>query len=443
MTAPESDKSWLRRLLSTPADQLSRGQYMLRFGAELFRQGFKRLYENRASQMAAALAFRTIFGLIPVLVIAILIFRAFGGAEVFSDFLEQLLSAANLETVRSPDASLTLAAWLREVVAKIDGQISGKAIGVIGGLVLSWAAIGLLTTIERSFNTICQTPEHRPLGRRIPLYWTMITIGPILLYLSFHFRTRFMQVVAATGWTTPFAHVLTLTTSFLSVWLLLVTLYLLVPHSRMQLKATAIGALIAAILWTAATNLFGWYIAWSFSKENSAFTMLYSSLGLVPLFLMWVYFLWIVVLYGLEMAHTIQFVGRRLVSGMPMRADAPIVIDPISIVTLMTAVSHAFVRGESVCADDLVEQVNAPPATIEAMLEALTTQGYLHKIERDDELRFTMARPPSKISTSELLDVALTLSAPSHDPDSGSSEWIERFRAAQRDLDVHRMIADL
>lgn len=440
--AEKSKKSWIRRLLSTPAGELSRGQYRLRYCAEVCRQGFWRLYENRASQMAAALAYRTIFGLIPVLVIAILIFRAFGGAEVFSDFLQQILSAANLDSVRSPDETLTMAAWVQQIVSHINDQISGKAIGVIGGLVLSWASIGLLTTIERSFNTICQARAHRPLGRRIPLYWTMVTIGPILLYLSFHFRTQFMAVVASTGWTTPFARILSMLTSFLSVWLLLVSLYVLVPHSRMQLKATAIGAVLAALLWSAATNLFSLYIAWSFSKENSAFTMLYSSLGLVPLFLMWIYFLWFVVLYGLEIAHTIQVIGKRLGTSAPLKQETPVVIDPASIVTLMKTASNAFAKGEPVTVDDLVDTVNAPPHTIDAMLDKLTSKGYLHRLE-DDDRQFALARPPSTISTSELLELAQTMTGQAPNPDADTTEWIESYRAAQRGLDVHRMIADI
>lgn len=406
-------------------------------------QGFRRLRENRASQMAAALAFRTIFGLVPVLVIAILIFRAFGGAEIFGNLVEQILEAVNLESVRSPDETLTLAEWCRQFVSSVDGQISGKAIGVIGMLVLSWAAISLITTIERSFNTICQSPENRPLGRRIPLYWTMVTIGPILLYLSFHFRTQFMRLVSETSLVTPFARTIGLVTSFLSVWLLLVTLYVLVPHARMRLRATALGALIAAILWTGATNLFGWYIAWSFSKESSAFTILYSSLGLVPLFLMWIYFLWVVVLYGLEIAHTVQVVGKRLGAGLSVRTEPPVVIDPAAIVVLMKAASNAFAKGGSVRADDLVEVVNAPPATIDAMLAALASHGFLHKIDGDDDPHYSVARPPSAISTNELLDVALSLSAKTPDPDSASAAWIEEYRAAQRGLDVHRTIAEL
>ncbi|HPF39552.1 MAG TPA: YihY/virulence factor BrkB family protein [Phycisphaerae bacterium] len=438
-----SGKSWIGRLLSTPIDQLSRGQYRLRFSLELCVQGFRRLRENRASQMAAALAFRTIFGLVPVIVIAILIFRAFGGAEIFGNLVEQILEAANLENVRSPDETLTLAEWCRQFVSSIDSQISGKAVGVIGALVLSWAAISLITTIERSFNTICQTSEHRPLGRRIPLYWTMVTIGPILLYLSFHFRTQFMRIVSETSLVTPFARTIAIITSFLSVWLLLVTLYVLVPHARMRLRATALGALIAAILWTGATNLFGWYIAWSFSKENSAFTILYSSLGLVPLFLMWIYFLWLVVLYGLEIAHTTQMVGKRLGAGLSFRTEPPVVIDPATIVVLMKAASVAFVKGEPVHSDDLVEVVNAPPATIDAMLEALAKHGFLHRIDREDEPHYSVARPPSAISTNELLDVALSLSAKTPDPDSASAQWVEEYRAALRNLDVHRSIAEL
>ena len=137
----------IRDLLRHPTDGLSRKQYAVRYLLEIFRQGARRLYEDRAGNMAAALAFRTIFGLVPVLIIIILIFRAFGGAEVFGSFLEQLLVSANLDSVAAPDGESTLGTWLRHTISDVDEKISGRAVGLIGLLVLAWAAIGLISTI--------------------------------------------------------------------------------------------------------------------------------------------------------------------------------------------------------------------------------------------------------------------------------------------------------
>ena len=186
---------WLKRLLTTPTAELNRWQYAIRFFLELCRHGARQLRQDRASQMAAALSYRTIFGLIPVIIIAILLFRAVGGTEEFSTMVNEMLTAAQLDQVASPDEGKTLAVWAREVVTSISENLNARTIGVIGACVLIWAAIGLLTTIERCFNQVCQAAEHRSLMRRIPLYWTTLTLGLILLYSSFHFQGRLAEVI--------------------------------------------------------------------------------------------------------------------------------------------------------------------------------------------------------------------------------------------------------
>ncbi len=435
--------TWLRTILTTPIGELSRWQCRLRYFLEIMRFGYRRLIENRAGQMAAALAYRTIFGIIPVLIIVILIFRAFGGAEVFTDFLERLLEAANLEAVRSPDESLTLAQWVRGFVGDVDTQISGKAVGIIGTLVLAWAAIGLLTTIEHVFNQICQAPEHRPLSRRIPLYWTILTIGPGLLYLSFHFKTRFVRFVVESGFAGPFGKPIAIFTSFISVWLLLFSLYLFVPHTRIRVTSTAIGAAFAAVLWSIATHLFGAYIGWSFSRENAAFTILYGTLGLVPLFMLWIYFLWVVVLFGLELAFVLQAVGKRLRAGLPVRAEAPGMFDPATIVLLMKAAADAFKAGHSMTPEAFTEETGISGDLVDRLVSALCNAGYLHRVDDAQDGAVTLARPADSIMTGDLIGIAQGLTPLLRKSDGGTADWMERFREAQRSLELHRPLAEL
>ncbi|MBN1342030.1 MAG: YihY/virulence factor BrkB family protein, partial [Phycisphaerae bacterium] len=369
---------WLRRLLTTPTAELSRWQYAARFLVELCRQGARQLREDQANQMAAALAFRTIFGLVPVIIIAMLLFRSFGGAELFADMVGRVLAAAKLDQIASPDESLTLAEWARDMVVGISSNIRGRAIGLIGALVLGWAAIGLLTTIERSFNRICRSTEHRSLARRIPLYWTTITIGPALLYISFHFERRFTDMIQQADAWGPLASIFALATSFLPVWVLMLCLYTFVPHAKVKLSARAAGAFVATVLWTAATYFFKWYVAYSFSKESSAFTILYGSLGLIPLFLLWIYFVWLVVLYGLEITSVLNIVGGRMDKGVPVRGEMPVVMDPAAVVPLMQAVAERFRGGLSTRPSDIVEATRFSPRAVDLMLSSLADAGVLH-----------------------------------------------------------------
>jgi membrane protein len=393
--------------------------------------------------MAAALAFRTIFGMIPVVVIATLLFRAFGGADVFADFVEHVLAAAKLNDVSGPDEATSLAEWARTTILQVDADIHGRTIGVIGGLVLAWAAIKLLTTIERCFNAICHAPEHRSLARRIPLYWTAITIGPILLYLSFRIESRFINAVQEWGGAGHWASAIGFVTACLATWCFLLGAYVLMPYTKVPRSAAAIGAAVGAFLWTGATSAFGTYIEWSFSKGNSTFTIVYSSLGLIPLFLFWIYFLWLIVLYGLEVTRLVQIVGSRMDDPATTREEWPPVVDPASAIPVAEVIAERFERGLSTSADEVVEATRFGRRSVNAILESLVETGVLHRLEQQDEPTYTLARPSSQVTTGELLAIGQQLTSRHGPGDAKVWQWVRQFREAQLDLPLHRPLAEL
>ncbi len=434
---------WLKRLLTTPTAELTRWQYAARFFLELCRHGAQQLREHRATQMAAALAFRTIFGLIPVFVIATLLFRAYGGATLVSDFTEKMLLAAHLSDVAGPQEGVTLGEWARDAINHVNANISARTIGVVGALVLAWAAIGLLTTIERCFNTICQARQHRSLQRRVPLYWMTVTIGPALLYFSFVFQGRFVAWVESAGIAGPFVGFVGGVTAFVATWLFLLALYELIPHTRVKLSAALVGSLLGAVFWTVATEAFNAYLGWSFRKESSAFTLLYSSLGLIPLFMFWIYFLWVIVLYGLELTSLLQFVGNRLDGAMPHRAELPPLTDPAGIVPVVQVVADRFAKGLTTTRDTIVEETQVPERAVALMLDALTSKGVLHRVEDDDAQAYALSRPTDSISTAALLRIAQELLHADESSDDPGWAWVRRFHEAQLDLGVHKSLAEL
>ncbi len=231
--------------------------------------------------------------------------------------------------------------------------------------------------------------------------------------------------------------------SFVASWLFLLVLYVLMPHTRIRLAAAAAGSFVAALLWTGATGAFGSYLAWSFSRESSAFTILYGTLGLIPLFLLWVYFLWLVVLYGLEITSVLQTVGRRLDGRLPEHGEMPPLVDPAAVVPMMQLVAARFRRGLITTADEIVDETRCPRRAVELMLDGLTADGVLHRVETAGAEGYALARPPDRVTTSELLAVAQKLTAATGPSDSAAWQWVNRFREAQLDLTIHRPLAEL
>lgn len=451
----------IQHLMAAPADDLTRWQYAGRYFSEVLRHGAVRLRQDQAGQMAAALSFRTLFGLIPVLVIAMVLFRAFGGTAVFNSFVGELFDAAGLGDVtvptqvapnernhasiqpdsqslhgepiseETPDtagyepwpedpqgatdgsetqhAQVALTDWVTDLIDQIDARVNFHSIGLVGVLVLAWASISLLTTIERTFNVVCQAPGHRSLSRRVPLYWMTVTIGPGLLYLSFYVNHKFDDFVAESSTAATFAWLIGWLSSFGSTWLFLLLLFMFMPNTRMNLTATCFGALISALLWTGLGELLGAYLSRVFG-QNMGYSILYGSLGLVPVFMLWVYFMWLIVLFGLEISSTLQAVGGTLSTSITDREPLPIVLDPLIVIPIMETAAVRFDTGRTVSPEYVVEHLQINLRTSRGVLRALTDRGILIAVEGEPEAEaFTLCRPPGRIQLAELLAIGQSL----------------------------------
>ncbi len=449
--------TWLRRLLLTPTAELNRWQYVIRFLAELVRHGMKQLKEDRAGQMAAALAFRTIFGLVPVSVIGLLIFRVFGGVERFESFVRDLLAAVQFDTVSMPPGSDpgsaeaiqnggALLDRVSELIQQINAQVNFESIGMVGLLVLVWAAIGMMTTIERSFNTICRASENRPLSRRVPLYGFTIIIGPALLYLSFFLDKRFQEIVTQFAdklgpWATSSISAIGLITSLGTTWLFIMLLYVSVPNTRMKVSAAALGSLVTAVCWSIGARVLGAYISTIFGK-GANYSVLYGTLGLIPVFLLWVYLMWIIVLFGLELTSALQAVGMRMVRSIPDRPNVPPVMDPALVLPMLRVVAERFEHGEPTDARQIMEQTHISERAIELVLATLAVHGVLHRIEPNERPTFSLARPPAKIALAEVVDYTQRLLG---SKDAIGPDWpmVSTLRQAQIGVLGSRTLADL
>ncbi len=255
---------------------------------------------DRASQMASALAYRTLLGMLPVLVVATLVFKSVAG-DRFNDSVSAALSGLGLDRVQmaasqTGDAPVDLATWLKGIIADAS-RFDLSALGWVGALALILSAVWVVATVEDCFNIICRTERGRSWPKRVVTYWFALTAGPLLLSLV-PIVNGFVEHAAANlsqwNWVLSTVRV---GWSTLVLWSLMMAVYLTVPSKPPRVRAAAAGALVSAIGLEISRTFLHFYIS-----RTLSLSLVYGSLGLVPVFMFWMYVIWLIVLVGLQVA---------------------------------------------------------------------------------------------------------------------------------------------
>ncbi len=397
------------------------------------------LHRNDASEMAAALAYRTIFGLVPVVVLALVAFQSFGGIPRESEAVEQWLyeffgisaiqyeGAVRPEAVKQPtpatdategtapadertdSAADETAQQIRDRIDAVIGRVhalSFTSIGAVGVLLLIWAAIALAVAVEHSFNRIYGSPEGRPWSARVVVYWTVITLGPLLLFASFYLADLFLNWAAVLPGLGTLVSLLGRGAALAASWLLLFLLFRYMPNTEVRLRPALVGSFVAAVLWEVAKGGFRLYVA-----EAVPYAKVYGTLGLIPLFLLWVYLSWLIVLFGLEIAYTTQMLSHRRLHDIGGSQEW--VIDSAWLVPVAAEVARCFSRGEAADPTHLAEEVAIPERLLFRLLEALERAGIVHRVttggSEQTPQRWTLARPAERIDLGEVVRAATRL----------------------------------
>lgn len=243
----------------------------------------RRAQNDTIFRVAASLSYTSLIAIVPLFAIGLAIFSAF---PVFNGVKEQVKEflLRNFVPTIEQDVSQYFAEF-------IDAAAQLTTIGVVG---IAITAILMLSTIENSLNFIFKVTRPRRLTTKITLYWTVITLGPLLLGTAFSLRgylftlQKFMPEDLA-GTQLLLSKLLP---SIITMFLL-VLVYVLVPNKKVKISSAVAGSFVAVILFSLLRRGFGYFMI-----KAATYKTLYGALATLPVFLIWMYLAWSVVIFG-------------------------------------------------------------------------------------------------------------------------------------------------
>lgn len=345
---------------------------------------FRFFWKNRCQVRASALAYTTLMALVPLLAVSVsmlALFQISNAKTAIDHWIAQLVQhvAPTLGLSGQQGADASREAVVTNIVTYVS-NIRFGTIGVTAMIGLVFAAISLMRTIEAAFNDIWGVTRSRSWWNSILLYWGVLTLGPAVLALvttSSYVRATFDRV----EWMQQLPLLGVLNTALLPIVTLTLAFglfYLLMPNTRVDPRAAAVGAAVAATLWWGNTQLGALY-----NTRVVTYSKIYGSLGAVPLFLLGLYFSWLILLFGSQVAYVFQNRGAYL-----QERQAESIHHngrEFAALRLMTAIGQAFQRGERPAgAAALANQLGIPPRLASNLLRSLSAAGLLHETTGTD-----------------------------------------------------------
>ncbi|HEY4072627.1 MAG TPA: YihY family inner membrane protein [Herbaspirillum sp.] len=251
---------------------------------ELFRFAVRRLDEERLPQVAGALTFTSILALVPMVTIAFALFTAF---PLFSTF-RAALEAYFIQNLMPANMANTILGYINQFASK------SARLSAVGGVALIVTSGMTMSTIDHTFNRIWRVQTSRPLLQRILVYWAIITLGPLLIGISISATS---YVGGATTGAVGGFHLVG--SGFYTLCSIVLTtcaftlLYIAVPNQTVDWHDAIWGGLLAGVAFEIAKRLFTAYVI-----KFPTYTVIYGTVAALPIFLLWVYMLWMITLVG-------------------------------------------------------------------------------------------------------------------------------------------------
>jgi len=400
---------------------------------------------NRCPVRAAALSYTTLLALIPLLAVAISVtsslLKGEGEEKIYDGidrFVSHVMPPATLNTNGQPvavhlhpgepgasmptnpaaaelpatgsgsaetnapaPADTRVVAAQKEVARDIRDFVQSTrsgALGTIGMLLLVVVAIRMLANIEETFNDIWGVSRGRSWVWRTVLYWTTITLGPLAVVgaLGLAGGTHFRSAENVVHQMPIVGSLIFQLLPLVVLWLTFALVYQLVPNTRVRFDAALVGGIVGGTLWHL-NNLFGFFYV-SRVVTNSK---IYGKLGLVPVFMIGLYFSWLILLFGAQVAYAFQnrkaYLQEKLAENVNQRGREFVAL------RLMTCIGQRFQRElPPVTTQEMAADLGVPTKLVQQVLQMLLAARLIAEVA-GGETAYVPARPLDSINAHHIL----------------------------------------
>lgn len=336
--------------------------------------------DSRSLQTAGSLTFTTLLALVPLITVALALSTAFPAFDEAIGALQGYVVEHFL-----PDArGVGMIADQINAFTQKAGRLTAIGLGF-----LAITAVMLMLTIDEVLNRVFRVQRRRPLAQRLLMYWSVLTLGPILVGASISMTSFLVGAslgVLALG---EFTEAALRLLPFLFTLVAFTWLYLVVPYRRIELVHAVTGGLVASVMFELAKRGFGLYVA-----KFPTYSMIYGAFATLPIFLLWLYISWFVVLLGATI--TAMLPGYRAARGERERPPGQDLRDAVAVLGALARAQH---DGDVPGIGRLGARLGLLPYRCERVLERGAALGWTARTEKDGWL---LAREADAIKLADL-----------------------------------------
>ena len=329
---------------------------------------------------AMGLVYTTLLSIVPFLIFSFYImtlFNFFGGLEnitrEFRAIILNNLAAGTGETIIN-------------ILESYVTDINIEQLGIIGFLSLVIVVIFLLTRVEVTFNKIWGVEKHRDLFKRFVAFWTFITLGTfvitILISLTFTFLETYLTA-DITNRSVEQSRIFSWIT-FSMNFIVFIIAYYFIPNTKVEPIAAITGGLISGSLFILSKNLYGIY-----TSNFISYDQIYGSLTIIPIFLVWLYLIWLIVLIGAIISYIVNY--RSSLNFISSNRQQDKELQHLLPIAILYIIYKNFQDNEKPGTEyrEIIKKINLPITIIEKTLKEIEAANYITKTDQNHYIPLT------------------------------------------------------
>ncbi len=350
--------------------------------SSFFRFLLRRFLDDRLFEAAGALAFTTLFALVPL---SMVVFGALSAFPAFDQWSGQLSSYVFSNFV--PASARAVQRYLTELSGNTGKLTAAGAIALVASVLIT------LNSVETTFNRIWRVPTARPKFSRFLVYWTVLTLGALVAASSLALSTRFFALAIFETAPGRLLEALMLRFAPMTIELLcFAALFKVVPHRTVKWRHAVAGAVLSALLFELVKQGMGFY----FGRFGN-YQAIYGPLAVVPIMMLWIYLSWVAVLLGASFASSMSAFRYQ-----PAAMRLPLGYEMYGLLRLLGRFAQARRQGRGLHSDEIQQH---EPMLTDALVQQLLSQlDAIDLVSRAETGEWLLARDLQDVTLGELYE---------------------------------------